>query len=397
MPTPAVSLAARFIVCLILCAGGVPAAGQIRTRSADSADREDVATLDVRYATAPGVDPTLLSLDIHAPRSAVRAPVVVYVHGGSWKAGDKSQTGRLPGFFCSRGFVFVSVNYRLAPAVRHPVIIQDVARAVAWVHDNVADYGGDPTQLFLTGHSAGAQLVALLGTDASRLGAHRKPLSILRGVIPLDSAAMDIRTVAAGDRRGESPYRAAFGDDPADWADASPIVHAEAGQSLPPFQIVVAFGPGIDAKKAGVDAFAAALRKGGTRAEVLDASALREHQSLMTEFGAAGDPVSASVLAFIEELREGKPVAGCGGERILQAEGPAAAATAAAEMDAYRVRVLVRRFDGNGDGRITKDEMVDNRFLFERMDLNRDGVVTADELGRFDRQRAPTGKQERSR
>lgn len=345
-------------------------------------------TLNVPYATVPGVEANLLSLDIHAPKAAKSAPVVIYVHGGYWKAGDKSQKGHLPEFFCGRGFVFVTINYRLAPAVKHPVLIQDVARAVAWVHDHIAEHGGDAAQLFLTGHSAGAQLVALLGTDAKRLGELGKPLSILRGVIPLDSAAMDIREVAANDRRADSPYRAAFGDDPAAWADASPLVHAESAKSLSPFQIVVAYGPAIANKKAGVDAFAAALRKIGTRAEVLDASSFREHQSLMTEFGAADDPVSKAVLEFIESVRQGT-VVGLGNERVLKPEGQAAAA-AARQLEAYRLRVLMMQFDKNQDGRITKDEMSANPFLFDRMDANQDGTVTAGELGAYEqRKEAP--------
>jgi arylformamidase len=347
-----------------------------------------MATLNVPYAAIEGVNPNLLSLDIHAPNGANSAPVVIYVHGGYWKAGDKSQKGHLPDFFCRLGFVFVSVNYRLAPAVKHPVLIQDVARAVAWVHDRIAEHGGDPSQIFLTGHSAGAQLVALLGTDAKRLGERGKPLSILRGVIPLDSAAMDMRDVAANDRRADSPYRAAFGDDPADWADASPLVHAQTAKSLPPFQIVVAYGPAIANKKAGVDEFAATLRKNGTRAEVVDASSFREHQSLMTEFGAAGDPVSAAVLEFIESVRGGKTLEGFGSERVLKPEGQAAS-DAAEQLEAYRVRVLMRQFDKNQDGRITKDEMIANPFLFDRMDANKDGVVTIDELRAFGQRDKP--------
>ena len=342
-----------------------------------------VETLNVPYASVEDVDPNLLSLDIHAPKGAKDVPVVMYVHGGYWKAGDKSQKGHLPEFFCQRGFVFVSLNYRLAPAVKHPVLIQDVARAVAWVHDHIAEHGGDAAQLFLTGHSAGAQLVALLGTDAKRLDELGKPLSILRGVIPLDSAAMDIRSVAADDRRADSPYRAAFGDDPAAWADASPLVHAQSAKSLPPFQIVVAYGPAIANKKAGVDAFAAALRKNGTRTEVVDASSFREHQSLMTEFGAEGDPVSEVVLEFIESVRGSQSVTGLGGERVLKPEGEAAAA-AATQLEAYRLRVLMMQFDKNKDGRITKDEMSANAFLFDRMDANKDGIVTADELSAYE-------------
>lgn len=348
---------------------------------------EIVETLGLPYANEPGVDAHLLSLDIHAPKDANVAPVVVYVHGGYWRAGDKSQTGNLPAFFFEHGFVFVSINYRLAPAARHPVIIQDVARAVAWVHDHIAQHGGDPGQIFLAGHSAGAQLVALLGTDAKRLGEQGKPLSILRAVIPLDSAAMDIRSVATDDRRADSPYRAAFGDDPADWSDASPLVHAQTAKS-PPFQVVVAYGPAVEKKKAGVAEFAASLRKNGTRAEVVDVSSFREHQSLMTQFGASDDPVSLAVLEFIESVRSEKPDAGLGSERALNLEGDAAA-VAAGQLEAYRLRVLMMRFDKNKDQRITQEEMSANHYLFDRMDANKDGIVTTEELGDYELWKQP--------
>lgn len=369
----------------IVASRPVPMSAQAR-----AANTEIVESLGVPYSSERGVDANLLSLDIHAPRIATKAPVVVYVHGGYWKAGDKSQTGSLPAFFCGRGFVFVSINYRLAPAVKHPVIVQDVARAVAWVHDHIADKGGDPEQVFLVGHSAGAHLVALLGTDAKRLGEQGKPLSILRAVIPLDSAAMDIRDVAADIRRADSPYRAAFGDDPAAWSDASPLVHAQTAKS-PPFQVVVAYGPAIEHKKAGVADFATALRKNGTRAEIVDVSSFREHQSLMTQFGASDDPVSLAVLEFIESVRSEKADARLGSERVLKLEGEAAA-VAAGQLKAYRLRVLMMQFDKNKDGRITKEEMSANHFLFDGMDANKDGTVTAEELGDYERQKQPSGQ-----
>ena len=90
---------------------------------------------------------------------------MVYVHGGGWKRGDKSRVGEKVEFFTGRGWVFVSVNYRLLPEGAHPANVNDVARALAWVHDHATDYGGDPDRLFLMGHSAGAHLAALVATS----------------------------------------------------------------------------------------------------------------------------------------------------------------------------------------------------------------------------------------
>jgi acetyl esterase/lipase len=347
---------------------------------------------DVRYTTTPGVEANLQSLDIYAPPDAKASPVVVYLHGGYWMAGDKRTVGRLPEFFCGAGYVFVSVNYRLAPEARHPAHIQDVAAAVAWVHDYIGEHGGGRAQIFLTGHSAGAHLAALLGTDAKRLGEAGKPLSILRAVIPLDSGAMDLNAVAANDRRSDSPYRSAFGNDPAAWTDASPIAHVASSKGLPPFQIVIAYGPAIESKRRGMASFAEALRRKGTRAEVLDASLFREHQSLMTEFGAADDPVSKAVLEFIESIRKGKAGAGLGSERVLHAEGKSAA-EAVRTLEAYRTRTLMRQFDKNGDGKIEGGEMLEQfRPLFGRLDANKDSVVTTEELSAYYQRTQPIAK-----
>ena len=106
-----------------------------------------VRHLDVPYATIEGVDPKLLSLDLYAPQNAGRQPVMVMIHGGGWRNGDKANAGmtrtKVP-FFVGRGYVYVSINYRLssAPDVKHPLHVQDVAAALAWVHDHVAEYGG---------------------------------------------------------------------------------------------------------------------------------------------------------------------------------------------------------------------------------------------------------------
>ena len=104
-------------------------------------------------------------LDIFSPDGAKNLNVVFWIHGGGWAAGDKTDVQVKPRVFTERGFVFVSTNYRLLPDVEMDVLTRDVAKSLGWVHKNIAKYGGNPRQIFVMGHSAGAQLAALLCTD----------------------------------------------------------------------------------------------------------------------------------------------------------------------------------------------------------------------------------------
>ena len=110
-------------------------------------------------------------LDVYSPKDAKSLPVVVWIHGGGWQTGDKSDVQIKPRAFMDKGFVFVSTNYRLLPSVDMATIVRDVAKSIRWVHDHIAEYGGDPTRLLIMGHSAGAQLAALICIDDSYLKA----------------------------------------------------------------------------------------------------------------------------------------------------------------------------------------------------------------------------------
>ena len=117
------------------------------------------------------------------------------IHGGGWRTGDKgseSQGRQKASFFTAHGFVYVSVNYRLSPEVQHPAHVEDVAKALAWIVDHIASYGGDPKQIFLMGHSAGAHLAALVTADEGLSKNLESPRRCLSGVILLDSAGYDI-------------------------------------------------------------------------------------------------------------------------------------------------------------------------------------------------------------
>ncbi|HUG18852.1 MAG TPA: alpha/beta hydrolase, partial [Planctomycetaceae bacterium] len=104
-------------------------------------------------------------LDIYTPDDAKNLPVVFWIHGGGWQTGDKTSVQLKPRVFTERGYVFVSTNYRLLPHVEMDVLTRDVAMSLGWVHKNIAKHGGDPKRIFVMGHSAGAQLAALICID----------------------------------------------------------------------------------------------------------------------------------------------------------------------------------------------------------------------------------------
>ena len=138
-------------------------------------------TRDIPYATAHERQ----VLDVYAPDGAKNLPVVFWIHGGGWQAGNKSMVGVKPKAFMEAGFVFVSINYRLLPTVNMTALTSDVATALGWVHKNIATYGGDPTRLLVMGHSAGGQLAALMCTDEKYVKAEGFSLTTLKGRVPV--------------------------------------------------------------------------------------------------------------------------------------------------------------------------------------------------------------------
>ena len=140
---------------------------------------KSTAPTTVVYKTVPGVDANLLSLDIYPPTPACGVPVVMWVHGGGYSVGDKkNQVADKVRLFNEHGWMFVSVNYRLtrpgeAKSAQYPDHYEDVAAAVAWVNANIAEYGGDPSEIALLGHSAGADIVANVVTNPTYLAAVR--------------------------------------------------------------------------------------------------------------------------------------------------------------------------------------------------------------------------------
>ena len=196
---------------------------------------------DIAYGEHP-----LQTFDVYLPDSPANAPVMIYIHGGGWAKGDKKAVGLKPEFFNGKGWIFVSLNYRLLPEGKHPENVNDVALAIAKIHDEVAGHGGDPGKLFVMGHSAGAHLASLVATNPKPLAKAGKSVSLIKGVISLDTNGYDLPALVA---TGMRPfYENVFGSDPGVLKDASPQLHIGAGKGIPPFLICYSRGMGRNAE-----------------------------------------------------------------------------------------------------------------------------------------------------
>jgi arylformamidase len=342
---------------------------------------------DIPYAQVPGVQPGLLSLDIFTSAQLTNAPVLVYIHGGAWVGGDKSGglldiRPQLSGFFVARGYLLASINYRLAPAATDPAQVQDAARAVAWVHDNAARYGGAREKIFLCGHSAGAHMACLLATDARWFAEAGKDVSIVNGVISLDTAAHDLAPTARFSGRGGRPtaYELAFGSDPGMLRDASPLHHIAAGKRIPPHMLVFAadMPPGSVDKGTREATMAEALRHAGARAEVYDAS-FHSHYTVMADLGHDGDPVAVAMVEFMQSVLA--KAATSPPRRAPQVLKPDEAGQWRREEIAERsVRRLLQLLDRDGDGAVSRAEAqsVPGGYAryFPEFDKDGDGCIT---------------------
>jgi acetyl esterase/lipase len=236
------------------------------------------------------------TVDVYAPTEGKKHPVVIWIHGGGWQAGDKTEVQKKPTAFTAKGFVFVSVNYRLLPKATIKQMAGDVAKAIRWTHDHAKDYGGDANTLFVMGHSAGAQLAALVCTDGRYLQAEGLSPSLIKGCVPVDGdtydVPMQIRTV---EKKRAERYQMKFGN-AARQKDLSPVTHVARGKHIPPFLILhVADHPET---KAQSQRLAKALRAAGVSAKAYPAKG-KTHDTINAELGLPDDQPTRALFEFL--------------------------------------------------------------------------------------------------
>lgn len=252
---------------------------------------------------AYGAD-SLQTLEFTRAQNAQRAaPLILFVHGGGWKRGDKdSATGPWKvAHFTAKGYAFATMDYRLVPAATVEQQAQDVADALAALVKRASVLGIDCTRVVLMGHSAGAHLVALVGTDPRYL--HRAGLTYndIAGIIPIDGAAYDVPAqIAESGRFMRSTYIQAFGDDYARQTTLSPTAQA-AAPNAPSFLLLhVQREDGVRQAMHLEEA----LRKAGTRVErhAFAGNGLRGHMEINRDLGNPDYPATTVVDQWLTRL-----------------------------------------------------------------------------------------------
>ena len=256
-----------------------------------------------KQSLAYGVD--LLQMLDYWPAQGVSspAPLVVFVHGGGWSRGSKDNAGgpwKAP-HYTGEHYAYAAINYRLVPGASVEDEAADVAASLKYLIDHAAALGIDPRRIVLMGHSAGAHLVALVGTDERYLKAAGLSFASIRGVVPIDGAAYDVpRQIADGGQFMHDTYVQAFGTDPARQRALSPTLQA-AAPNAPGFLLIHV------QRKDGVqqnEALEAALKQSGTKVtrQGFPGEGLKGHMTINRSLGDPSYAATGVVDAWLKTV-----------------------------------------------------------------------------------------------
>ena len=273
--------------------------GGERGKANPTADKQTAALGAVEYAY--GSD-ALQKLDFYKAKNVSgSAPLLIFVHGGGWKRGDKrNATGSdKVTHYTELGYHMASINYRLVPAATVEQQGADVAAAIAYLLKNREKLGIKASRIVLMGHSAGAHLSALVGSDPQYLRGAGLDLDALSGVIPIDGAAYDVPAqMTDGAKMMKDTYVQAFGTKPERQKALSPFHHA-AGPNAASFLILH-----VDREdgKRQSEALEKALRKAGTKTQLnaFEGKGLKGHADINRKLGDPAYPATPVVDAWLK-------------------------------------------------------------------------------------------------
>ncbi len=191
---------------------------------------------NIIYAKATGKIPDQ-ELNIFEPDKP-KSPkdVLIFIHGGNWNSGKKSQYSLIGRNWTKKDIVYVIIDYPLSPSATYKEMAEYSAKSVKWVKENIQNYGGNPDRIFLSGHSAGGHLAALISIDDQyfqKLGMANP----IKGLILIDAAGLDMYGYLLEEKFSNgNTYLKTFTPDQKNWKDASPLYHLHKG--MPPMTIL---------------------------------------------------------------------------------------------------------------------------------------------------------------
>lgn len=235
-------------------------------------------------------------LDLYLPEDVSNFPVIVWFYGGSLEHGSKEDlyTQDMAKHFAHRGIAVAVVDYRLSPEAKFPAYIEDAASSVAWVINHIAEFNGDPSSVFIAGHSAGGYLTYILGMDRKYLKAVNVEIGSIAGFIPISGQTFTHYTVRA-ERGIPNPENTPVID------EAGPCFYAQ--KSGPPILVICGDKDPQDRIEEN-HYFLALLKKVGYKNVEYFEAEDRTHWELIQKIPTVDDPVSKAIMAFINKYSQ---------------------------------------------------------------------------------------------
>ncbi len=259
-------------------------------------DKADALTAETRMELQHHLDISYgeeqkQKLDLYLPQGKPAGPIFIFIHGGGFVEGDRAHYGYVARPLAAQGIVTVIMSYRLSPEV-YPLQVYDVQAALGWVYRNIADYGGDASQIYIGGHSAGAILSAFVSVDSSWLTAVSLPEDLIKGYVPI-SGPYDLRKPGG--------FVDNYLPDGSSRAEASPVLNIHDLSA----KAVVAVGSLEKAYLEPSKTFVDVIREKGGSAELLVLEGMA-HDTTALSAGDKDGPLVAALIELIMSNRQDK-------------------------------------------------------------------------------------------
>ena len=251
---------------------------------------------DLTYKTGESLTPyeaERCKLDLYLPEGAQGFATLLWFHGGGLQAGSKSDpmTVGIAQWFAQQGVAVALANYRLSPQAQYPAYLDDAAASLAWLSRNIESHGGNPSKLFVSGHSAGGYLTAMIGLDARHLQRYGLGTEIVAGLIPVSGQMITHSTVRR--ERGIPRSRPVIDE-------AAPSYHVRADA---PRILCICGGNDLPIRAEENRLIVAALKAAGhERVDCLEVPG-RDHGTIVSRISEPGDVVAGAIVAFIKTGR----------------------------------------------------------------------------------------------